>query len=292
MQAQLIDRRLKNQILAYLGVAEQKPTLRYLNLLIAAYTRTVPWESVSRIHKRRTAASITDCPRWPDEFWSEAIALGTGGTCYESSMAFYGLLASLGYQGYLTVNDMGPSRGCHAAVIVILDGQKYLVDVTIPVHAAVRVDPDRITRRRTLFHNYLIRPESSCVYQVERSHHPHRNAFTLMDVPVSLEAYREIVARDYLDTGHFLKEVVIVKVIGGAVWRFNSADDPLKLVHFNREGKVELLLSPATAAQTVAGRFQLPVPMLSRALAWVQNSPPPVPANWNQVPVTSRRLPC
>lgn len=71
-----------------------------------------------------------------EEFWSDALQHGFGGTCYESSLAFYGLLDALGYEGYLTVNDMGDSRGCHAAIVLLLNGQKYLVDITIPIHAA------------------------------------------------------------------------------------------------------------------------------------------------------------
>lgn len=38
--------------LVCLGLPAAAPTLRYLNRLIAAYIRKVPWESVSRIVKR------------------------------------------------------------------------------------------------------------------------------------------------------------------------------------------------------------------------------------------------
>lgn len=285
MKTILLDSSSRRKILAYLSLPEQAPTLRYLNRLITAYTRSVPWESVSRILKRHTTAGLTACPRWPEEFWEEAMAYGTGGTCFESSLAFYSLLVSLGYQGYLTVNDMDTSRGCHAAIIVVFNGQKYLVDVTIPVHAAVLVDPDHTTRRQTFFHNYTIRPAGANSYQIERSHHSRRNAFTLIDVPVSLAEYRRIVTQDYRETGHFLKQVVIVKVIDRAVWRFNSAENPLELVYYNRAGKVKLGLSPAAAVQTVAGRFHIPADQLARALHYVEHTPQiPLLASCYRVP--------
>lgn len=112
---------------------------------------------------------------------------GFGGTCFESSLAFYSLLTTLGYKGYLTVNDMGDSRGCHAAIALFLDGQKYLVDITIPVHAAIRIDPQKTILRRTALFDYTLRPVSENKYEVERSHRPSKTLFTLNDVPVSLQ---------------------------------------------------------------------------------------------------------
>src|SRR5574339_1293110 len=132
---------LAKDILNYLDCPPCAPTLRYLNRLIYSYIRKVPWESVSRIVKRHTTQHSKDCPRLPEEFWREAIQYGFGGTCFESSLAFYSLLMALGYEGYLTINDMGTTRACHAAIVVLFDGRKYLVDVTIPVHTAVQIDP-------------------------------------------------------------------------------------------------------------------------------------------------------
>lgn len=170
MTSQHLSASLVKKILDYLDCPPQAPTLRYLNRLIDAYIRQVPWESVSRIVKRHATLEIKKCPRLPEEFWHQAMQHGFGGTCYESSMAFYALLMSLGYEGYLTVNDMGDSRGCHAAITILLDRQKYLVDVTIPVHAAVRINPCKVTRRQTPLYNYTLHPMRKNVYQVKRSH--------------------------------------------------------------------------------------------------------------------------
>jgi arylamine N-acetyltransferase len=98
---------LTNAALAHLGVTAAPPTLSLLDTLLEAYTRTVPWESAFRIAKHARTGRTEDCPRWPKEFWRDAIEYGGGGTCFESNYAFYGLLRSLGYDGYLTVNNMG-----------------------------------------------------------------------------------------------------------------------------------------------------------------------------------------
>ena len=74
---------LVRAILNYLDCPPHAPTLRYLNRFIHAYIRKVPWESVSRIIKRGATSKTEDCPRLPEEFWSDALKHGFGGTCYE-----------------------------------------------------------------------------------------------------------------------------------------------------------------------------------------------------------------
>ena len=260
---------LVRDVLNYLDCPPHAPTLRYLNRLIYSYIRKVPWESVSRIVKRHSTPRIEDCPRLPEEFWQEAVQHGFGGTCFESTLAFYDLLMTLGYDGYLTVNDMETTRACHAAIVLLFDRQKYLVDVTIPVHCAVRFSPHKTTRRRTLFHDYVIRPVRKNAYEVERSYHPRRNAFTLIDLPVSLPDYRRLVENDYAETGYFLKSVVMVKVIGGKTCRFFSDHKPYRLESFNRQGKNETLLPLESTPRILAELFQMPEDKISAALTLV-----------------------
>ncbi|MGE5248659.1 MAG: arylamine N-acetyltransferase, partial [Bacteroidota bacterium] len=229
-----LDDSLRDDICRYMGMTVQAPTLRHLNRLIHAHTRTVPWESISRILKRHSTSRTSDCPRWPEEFWQDAMTWGTGGTCFESSLAFYTLLRSLGYEAYLTVNDMGTSRACHAAIVALLAGRKYLVDVTMPLYDAIPIESDRVSRRRSFFHDYIVHPQGGNRYRITRSHHPRREAFTLIDIPVPESEYRRIVAADYAETGLFLKSVVIVRIVGDKVWRFFSDLQPYRLESFNR----------------------------------------------------------
>jgi len=269
----LISNSMTTDILDYLGYPSKDPTLRYLNRLIHAYIRKVPWESVSRIIKRHNTPETKDCPRLPAEFWNDALKYGFGGTCFESSLAFYSLLTALGYEGYLTVNDMGESRGCHAAIVIVINGQKYLVDNTIPVHAALHIDPQKSVRRKTALFDYILRPVSESIYEVERSHRPSKNLFTLIDVPVSLPDYLAIVEDDYSETtGRFLKSVVMVKVVNEMGIRFFSDQKPYKLESFDRVGKMENLISTGVLPHKLAELFQLPEDSIATALSLIQES--------------------
>jgi len=270
-----LDKALVQDILNYLECPSKAPTLRYLNRLIYAYIRTVPWESVSRIVKRYTTPKTEDCPRWPEEFWQDALQFGFGGTCFESSLAFYSLLLALGYDGYLTVNDMGDSRGCHAAIVILLGGNKYLVDITIPVHAALRIDPYKTVKRKTAMFDYTLRPVAEDKYEVERSLRPTKNLFTLNDIPISLPDYQAIVVDDYTETtGRFLNSVVMVKVIDDKAWRFFSDTLPYKLESFDRSERSELFLPSKTMAKSLAVLFHIPVDKISHAFSRVQISKP------------------
>ena len=109
---------LTRAVLSYLGVPAAPPTLDLIDTIVTAYTRTVPWESAFRIAKRARTPDTADCPRWPDEFWTDALTRGGGGTCFESNYALFSLLRALGYEGYLTINNMGETVGCHAAIVL------------------------------------------------------------------------------------------------------------------------------------------------------------------------------
>jgi len=260
---------LTSQILSYLGCDREKPSIRYLNRLIQAYIRNVPWESVSRIVKRHTTPETELCPRWPNEFWQEALKYGTGGTCFENNLAFFTLLTNLGFDGYLTINDM-EKTACHTASIITLNGQKYLVDVAIPIHCALPVYADQITRRSNKFHHYTIRPDSNSKYSIERSHHPKRKIFTLIDVPIPLEEYCAAVQKDYEETGYFLDRVIISKIIEGRLWRFSSADTPYKLEGFDKTSKQEVMLATNKLAQSLAEYFGIAEDKVALALSYKQ----------------------
>jgi len=257
---------LTSHILAYLGCVREEPSVRYLNRLIHAYIRHVPWESVSRIVKRHTTLETKRCPRWPAEFWQEALEYGTGGTCFENNLAFLTLLQELDFNGYLTINDM-ENPACHTAGVITLNGQKYLADVAIPIHCALPLYTNQITRRSNEFHYYTIRPEHNRRYAIERSHHPKRRAFTLVDLPIPLDAYRIAVQNDYEETGYFLDRVIIVKIIERRLWRFSSADLPFKVEGFDRTSRQEVRLETNTLAKSLAERFGMDETKIALALA-------------------------
>ncbi|MCB0184055.1 MAG: arylamine N-acetyltransferase [Caldilineaceae bacterium] len=243
-----------------------EPSLPALEQLLTAYVRRVPWESVFRIAKRQRVPVLAERPRWPEEFWADALERGGGGTCFESNYAFLSLLRGLGYTGYLTVNNMGASIGCHTAIVVPLANQQRLVDVGIPLHTTLLLRPDAVTQAPSQFHTYIARPEGDNTYQIERTHHPKRYIYTLIDQPVPDAIYRAAMIQDYDEAGFFLDRLIITLVIDDKVWRFNGSEQPLRLEAFEREGKIEVLLPDLLLARRLATHFHMDRLTIQQAL--------------------------
>lgn len=245
---------LCTKVMNFLEVEPEPPALSLLDALVHAYVRCVPWESVFRIAKRAKTARSVDCPRWPEEFWTDAIERGGGGTCFESNYAFFSLLRALDYEGYLTINDMGRMGGCHTAIVLYLNGERWLVDVGIPLYAPIPLAV-RATSRQSHFHTYTLTPQGHDVYEVSRDRHPNPYIFTLLDRPVADATYRQAIAADYNPGGHFLSEIIVSRVMDDHVWRYNGRATPPLLEGFGlQSSSVPVLSNPA---EIVAARFEM-----------------------------------
>jgi arylamine N-acetyltransferase len=273
-QTQPLNVSLANDVLQYLGVEADDPSPDLLDALVAAYIRRVPWESASRIVRRASTRLTADCPRWPEIFWTQAMQAGTGGTCYESNYAFFSLLLRLGFDGYLTVNNMGQSIGCHTAIVVMLgDDERWLVDVGIPLHVPIPLLADMTTTREGPFHTYTIEPAGPHLFQVMRDRHPKPYIFTLIDQPTNNTAYRAVTTADYDEYGLFLDRVIVTRVVDERVWRFSSESPPYQLESFWQGDATYRYLGDSVdaVAQAVADKFRMQEDIVYRALQYTQS---------------------
>lgn len=206
-------------VLRKLRLPREAPTLDYLRRLQLAFKHHVPWESASRIVRAATVARQQDRPRRPAEFWQRAIVDGTGGTCFESDYAFGALLRALGYRAEFRINDMPDENevACHAAVVVTLDGARYLSDVGLgsPIECPLPLDVEgeRVVEGAT--ERYRLRPESPDTVDLRREGalDDQENApmYLFVDRPVSDEAYDARLVEDYGEGGLFLDAVRLTR---------------------------------------------------------------------------------
>jgi hypothetical protein len=257
---------LVDAVLDFLEVVSTSPDLRLLDRLISAYCHHVPWESASRIVKRARSRNAAEAARWPEVFWSEAMAHGTGGTCYESNYAFLSLLQTLGFEGYLTLNTIEGISNGHSAILVYLNGLKWLVDVGIPLHTAIPVKPGAVSQRATRFMTYRVRAmhEPDC-YEIERFPHPNLNIYTLIDRPIPEAAYRDALLADYGEHGLFLDRVIINRLVNERLARFSSSEQPPCIKTFEA-GQAIVHPIRGNVAHTVATYFEINMSILDEAL--------------------------
>ena len=247
--------------------ADPPADLATLRRLVERYTQTVPWESASRIVRRARQAESANCLRLGEAFWEEHFVNGSGGTCYESNYAFFGLLLWLGYDAYLTINDMGETVGCHSAIVVLLDGQKLLVDVGLPLYAILPLREGLELTAESHFMRYTAKPLAEGRFEIWRSVPRDERVFQLNDKPVGEAEYRAVTLHDYRhDGGQFLNEVVIRKVLNDQLWRFNSNVQPFVLQEFVDGERRDHDISADVAAE-LAGCFGISRAILSEAMA-------------------------
>lgn len=253
-------------VLAYLAVTPAASDLALLNQLLLHYGQTVPWESASRIIKRARIDDTAQAPRWSEEFWKDAIHRGTGGTCFESNAAFLSLLTGLGYAGYLTINNMGATIGCHTAIVVHLDGEAYLVDAGYPIYGAVPLNPSDITHCTTPYLTYTAEPVDAGRYVITNQPHPKPYLFDLIDAPVDTMTYQAAATNDYGPEGLFLDRVIVRKVIDDAIWRFDSASSTPQLERF-QNGEQIIIPIEGDVAGAISRHFGTDESVVRAALA-------------------------
>jgi N-hydroxyarylamine O-acetyltransferase len=122
-----VDDRHVEAYLERIGVKVGPPDARYLEDLQVSHLRSVPFESLS-IHLGERI-SLAD-----EALFDKIVVRRRGGFCYELNGLFAELLTALGYQvtrlaaSVYTGESVGPPLD-HLALVVVADGQRWLVDV-------------------------------------------------------------------------------------------------------------------------------------------------------------------
>jgi hypothetical protein len=144
-------------------------------------------------------------------------------------LAFFYFLQHLGFDGYLTINKVMDKSSVHSAIIIIIDGNKYLVDIGYPLYAPIPVHEEAATIVNNSLINYQCTPVSSKEYIVENYPHPKPYLYHLTDTPVHLADYLKIASDDYGDGGLFSDRIIIRKIIDKMPTRFDSEDIPYNI---------------------------------------------------------------
>ncbi len=148
-------------------------------------------------------------------------------------------------------------RACHSACIIETEEGSLLIDVGIPLHAVIPIDPAHATTATSDFHTYTLSPLGAGVYEVQRDRHPKTYVYTLIDRAVTDAEYRTIITNDYEPgRGLFLDQIIVNKVVAGRQYRFCSGDRPWRLELFSEGGRSLAPLGTDPAGQ-VATHFAM-----------------------------------
>ena len=117
-----------DEYLARIGAGRQEPSADYLDLLIRAQLRTVPFDCADVWVTGREPSLATE------DLFEKIVLRRRGGYCFELNLLFLRLLQSLGFEAYPVIIHLGRPGGelsppAHCGIIVTVEGQKRFADV-------------------------------------------------------------------------------------------------------------------------------------------------------------------
>jgi arylamine N-acetyltransferase len=104
----------------------------------------LPYENLSKIIKfHRCGENEAARLRLPEEIIAEHLRRRFGGTCFSLTFFLQTILWHHGFVAYAVMGDMRAGRNIHCALVVVLDGVKYLVDPGYLLRRPMALDPNR-----------------------------------------------------------------------------------------------------------------------------------------------------
>ena len=107
---------------------------------IVTHYAALPYENITKIIKKFTVPDPARRLRGPREVVNGFVERGTGGTCFSLTFCLGNILTSSGFACYPVMADM-KRPNIHSALVVEMDGERFLVDP-----GYLLVEPVRLTR--------------------------------------------------------------------------------------------------------------------------------------------------
>jgi len=168
-------------------LSSRQPDSAVLQKILASFSH-LPYENLSKIikfhrHGENEAARL----RLPEEVIEDYLQSHLGGTCFSLTFFLQAILLQHGFPGYIVMGDMKAGRNIHCAMIVLLDGVKYLVDPGYLLRQPLALDPNRPRLYHTEFTGVELRfnpaPAAYEVYTFNRQEMKWRYRFVDRPTP-------------------------------------------------------------------------------------------------------------
>lgn len=117
------------------------PSLTLLGEILTGFSN-LPYENLSKIVKfRRHGENATQRLRLPEEVIEDHLRFRLGGTCFSLTFFLQTLLMHNGFVCHPVMGDMRAGENIHCALLVVLEGVKYLVDPGYLLRQPMALDP-------------------------------------------------------------------------------------------------------------------------------------------------------
>ena len=136
--------------LNHFQIHSKQPDLHYLSEIVHHFAK-FPYENLSKIIQYQHHFEVGGQIRLPDEVMEGYAQNRLGGTCFALTFFLQCILTLEGFQAYPVMADMKWGENVHCAMIVILDGQPYLVDPGYLLNRPMELTPEKPRLYKTEF---------------------------------------------------------------------------------------------------------------------------------------------
>lgn len=123
-------------------------------------TNKIPYENISKILKDRYIKEYrkeSDKFRFPDELIGEHIEKHFGGTCFSVTYTLSHILDYFGICNNIVMGDMRVGENVHCAVVMELNGNRYLLDPGYMISEPIPITDDGESYIKTQSHDIILK---------------------------------------------------------------------------------------------------------------------------------------
>lgn len=124
----------------YFSLTRRNPGMLYLQEILDKYSQ-LPYENISKIIKLNQHWDSLDKLRLPAEVMAAHISQKLGGTCFSLTFFLQTILTAENFQCYPVMAHMRAGQNIHCALIVLLEGVKYLIDPGYLLNQPMAIEP-------------------------------------------------------------------------------------------------------------------------------------------------------
>jgi arylamine N-acetyltransferase len=251
--------------LTLLGVEQAPPSFDYLSVLTRAQILTVAFENVTSLLRRAAHPTGSVPPLDLHVLLANWEQQRGGGVCFELAPMFGRLLGQLGFETTPILGQIS-FPGSHQALVVTLDGSRFLVDVSngAPFFSPIPLDETTVVHLAGLA--YRFRPgESADEWVQDRSIHGEWTPFCRYDLRPADEATREAGYQGHHTPGQSWVVDRLRLIRCDPDFIVSLTDD--ELVRFSAGGKrTERLAGPTDYERVAAEVFRVPALPIAEAM--------------------------
>ena len=253
------------RFLKFHHISRRAPGIDFLGEILAHFSG-MPYENLSKIVKMHKSYGSPNRIRLPEEVMEDHALFGLGGTCFSLTYFLLAILSDCGFLCYPIIAHIGRSMNIHCAVVVLLDGRKYLADPGYLLNLPLEIQKSgaRVyrTESRGVELTFSPQDEQFCLATFDRTEKKFRYRFA--DRPVPLDEF----VRLWLDSFYWpaMRAVTLSRLTQEGMIYVNKQMVQVQNTHGRQKGVVKdihLLVKEAFGiAPEWAERAQAAIPDL------------------------------